>query len=510
MEDLTSLPGAALVETHLSVVVFVGDRAYKLKKPVQFSFIDLRTRVARERICHREVELNRRLAPDVYEGVADVLGPDGEVCDHLVVMRRMPTGARLSTLVADGDPAVPGALVDLARVLAGFHRAADRSAAIDGAGERDTLIGLWRANAAEMHRFDGTVFPAGSSGDALRLAETYLLGRDALLARRRSEACICDGHGDLMADDVFVLPDGPRVLDCIEFDDGLRYGDVAADIAFLAMDLERLGARDLADRFVRAYEKAANAPVPRSLLHLYIAYRAQVRAKVTALRAEQEQAAGGDDAADVDLARRLLDLCHRHLEAATVRLVLVGGSPGTGKSTVARGIGERLGATVLRSDVVRKQRAGLSETTSAAASFGDGIYTNAATDETYDALVERAAELLALGESVVLDASFSSARHRDVARRLADRCHATLTELCCVLDPAEAARRISRRAAAGGDASDAGPEVAAQLAAHADPWPEAMELPTDGPVRNVTNRAVAVVSVRADHEDGHGGVEDDP
>jgi aminoglycoside phosphotransferase family enzyme/predicted kinase len=486
--------GATLVETHLSVVVFVGDRAYKLKKPVRFPFIDLRTRAAREALCHREVELNRRLAPDVYEGVADVVGPDGEVCDHLVVMRRMPAESRLATLVAAGDHRVPSALVALAGVLAEFHRTAERSAVIDAAGDAEVLRDRWRENAIELRRFDGTVFPAGLSDEVREQAEVWIAGRGALLARRRREGWICDGHGDLLADDVFVLPDGPRVLDCIEFDDGLRHGDVVGDVAFLAMDLERLGAPEQAALFIRAYEDASGTPLPPSLLHLSIAYRAQVRAKVTALRAEQEQADGGDAREAVELAGRLLELCRRHVDAATVRLVLVGGAPGTGKSTVAHMLGERLGWSVLRSDVVRKERSGIAATTSAAATFGQGLYTAAATDATYATMMDQAAERLGMGESVVLDASFTAAEHRDAARRLAHTAGARLVELCCILDPVEAARRMAQRAAIGGDASDADADIAARLAARADPWPEALAVATDGPPDAVAAPVVAAVT----------------
>jgi predicted kinase len=260
------------------------------------------------------------------------------------------------------------------------------------------------------------------------------------------------------------------------------------------MDLERLGAPGLADRFVTAYEAASETAIPRSLLHLYVAYRAQVRAMVTALRAEQEQAAGADaTAASVD-ARRLLELCDRHLREATVRLVLVGGLPGTGKSTVARDLAEHFGWTVLRSDVVRKQRAGLPETEPAAAGFGEGIYGRASTDDTYRAMLAQASGLLGEGETVVLDASFTAGRHRGEARRVAAAASADLVEVRCDLDPVEAARRIADRRRRGGDASDADAGIAAQLAAAADPWPQADVLPTDGSPAQVAARAADLVA----------------
>ena len=173
------------------------------------------------------------------------------------------------------------------------------------------------------------------------------------------------------------------MLDCLEFDDALRLDDVLADVAFLAMDLERLGRSDLAERFLAAYRAASGDTWPASLAHHHIAYRAQVRAKVSAIRAEQ----GVRDAAEK--AQALLRLALAHLQAGRVRLVLVGGLPGTGKSTVARGIGEVSGAVVLRSDVVRKELAGLAPEQPAGAGYEHGIYTPAATAAVYPELLRR-------------------------------------------------------------------------------------------------------------------------
>ena len=139
----------AIHETHVSIVFLVGDHAAKLKKPVQFPFVDLSTRAARERICHREVELNRRIAPDVYLGVFDIVGPDGAPCDHLVMMRRMPDDRRLSTLV-HGDAVPPGAIRDLAHLLATFHLRAVTSDAIALAASRDAVARRWELGFTEI------------------------------------------------------------------------------------------------------------------------------------------------------------------------------------------------------------------------------------------------------------------------------------------------------------------------------------------------------------------------
>ena len=470
---MTETP-AAVAETHAGVVFFVGDRAYKMKKPVDLGFLDFSTREARERACHREVELNRRLAPDVYLGVADVHAPTGEVAEHLVVMRRMPVERRLSTLVTSGVP-VEGEVRRVAAVLADFHARAERSAAADRCADRDALARRWADNTAGFAPYAGDVVDAGEVAAVDALAARYLAGRRPLVDSRIVGGRAVDGHGDLLADDIFCLDDGPRILDCLEFDDDLRYEDVLADAAFLAMDLERLGRPDLGALFLETYRQHSGDRWPAAHAHHHIAYRAQVRAKVAAIRA------GQGDAASVDAARALLGICRRHLEAARVRLVLVGGLPGTGKSTLSAGLGESLGATVVRTDAVRKELLGIDPARSASAAFGEGAYDPATTAATYREVLRRAAHALSMGESVVLDASWTDATWRAEARQVAEATSSDLVELRCVAPTEVAAARLRARAERGGDPSDADASVAAAMAAVADPWPEAVEVRTVGP-----------------------------
>jgi aminoglycoside phosphotransferase family enzyme/predicted kinase len=477
---------AAIAETHSSVVVFLGDRAYKVKKRVDLGFLDYRTRRAREEACHREVALNRRLAPDVYLGVADVIGTGGQPCDHLIVMRRMPAERRLATLVRNGED-VDDHLWHLAHLLAAFHARAERGAAADAAAGRDALAGRWEHNTAEMLALPGSCLDPGAVRAVDRRAQRYLAGRERLFRARVAQGRACDGHGDLLAEDIFLLDDGPRVLDCIEFDTRLRLDDTLADVAFLAMDLERLGRPDLAERFLDAYREHADDNWPASLAHHHVAYRAQVRAKVAAIRATQ-----GGEGAEIE-ARELLALAHRHLEAGAVRLVVVGGSPGTGKTTLAAALADALGATAVHSDEIRKELSGLRPDESGAAGFGQGIYRPEATAETYREMLRRAQVALAHGESVVLDASFTAGDGRRRARAIAVATASDLVELRCTAPPVVAAARVRQRLAAGGDASDATPAIAAARAAAADPWPEASAVDTTGDHRRTLRDALAIV-----------------
>lgn len=480
-----------LVETHISLLFFVGDLVYKLKKPVRFPFVDQRTREARERLCHREVELNSRLAPDCYLGVASLVGPDGEPWDHLVLMRRMPEERRMSALVLAGDPRAAGVLDDLASLLAGLHRTADRSPLIDACATRSAVQARWEEIFEEVEPSVGTVLDAQDVDQVRRLAEQYLAGREPLFARRIERGAICDGHGDLMADDIFCLDDGPRVLDCIEFDETYRYVDVANDVAFLVMDLERLGAPELGERFVDAYEKCAGQALPRSLVDFYVAYRAMVRSMVGCLRTTQ--LSGEEAEAGTARSRDLLELCHRHLRRAVPWLVAVGGLPGTGKSTVAQSLSDVLGAELIRSDVVRKEMVGIDPTTATAGGYQEGLYQPEMTGAVYAAMIERAEATLGMGQSVVVDASFSKVGQRAAVREAASRSAAGVVELRCVLDRATADHRMEARAATGGDASDATTGVAAAMAEAFEAWAEAVEISTSGTPEKTAALAMAAL-----------------
>lgn len=488
MSPDTPAPGAfaSVRETHVGVVFLVGGLAYKLKKPIRTAFLDFTTRQRRLDVCRREVELNRRLAPDVYLGVADVTGPNGLPCEHLVVMRRMPESRRLATLLAESGTVPTEPIRQLARMLASFHAGAHRSAEITVEGGRDAVRARWTNNFQELQRFSGTVLDAASLAQLQSWALQFLDGREPLFAARQRAGRIVDGHGDLLTGDIFCLDDGPRVLDCLEFDDRLRYLDGLDDAAFLAMDLEYRGSTDPATQFLDWYAEFAADPAPPALRHHYIAYRALVRAKVACLRGEQGDALTREQATDE--ARRYAEIAARHLRAARVRLVLVGGSPGTGKSTVSDAVAGTLGMVLLSSDRLRKELHGLApHDPSGRAAYDEGMYAPAATERTYTELLARAASCLAQGESVVLDASWTRAAHRTAAADLAGHAHAELVELRCVAPPEVVLARLRERT---GSVSDADETIGCALAADANPWPHATSVPTGGPVDEALQQAL--------------------
>jgi len=216
-------PWSAVAETASAAVFFVGDRACKLKKPVNLGFLDYSTAQARAAACAREVELNRRFAPDVYLDVAEVSSPDGRTCDHLVIMRRLAAARRLSALVSSRTP-VAEPLEQVARIVAAYHACAPRGPQISEQGSRDAVRRRWTDNIKQVKQL---VRPSTADEplswtaieETEQLADRFLAGRARLFDARIRADRIVDGHGDLLADDIFCLDDGPRILDCLDFDD---------------------------------------------------------------------------------------------------------------------------------------------------------------------------------------------------------------------------------------------------------------------------------------------------
>jgi aminoglycoside phosphotransferase family enzyme/predicted kinase len=365
-------------QTHISWLFLTERFVYKLKKPVDFGFLDLTTLASRKRFCDEEMRLNRRLTPEVYLGVVEVkahegrirLGGPGTTIDYAVQMRRLPEDRMLPTLLAEGRVTV------------------------------DTMRRLARAE----H--------------------------------------VC-------------LTEPIAIFDCIEFNHRFRYGDVAADVAFLAMDLEERGFPDLARTFVRAYGAYAEDAELPSVLDFYQCYRAFVRAKVACFRLDDPTVPAAEKRQAARAAARYLELAASY--ATRLRrpwLLLCCGLMGSGKSVLAGALAERAGLHVLSSDVIRKASAGVRPTTPIHMMYGEGLYAPERTETAYRQMFEQAESLLAGEHSVVLDASFIRQRHRLQARQLAARVGAEFCVVECWCPEEELRRRLEARVARGDSVSD--------------------------------------------------------
>lgn len=470
-------------ETHTGVVVLAGDRAYKAKKPVLTDFVDFRTTEQREHACRREVELNRRLSPEAYLGVAHLSDPAGGAAEPIVVMRRYRDQDRLAFLLSHKTSGECERLLDtIAAVLTHFHDGAERSPLISAQGEAGAVDQRWRANLRELHQF--TAIP-GVAQEVIarieRLAAEYIAGRGHLFASRIDEDSIVDGHGDLLADDIFFVDGHPALLDCLEFDDQLRHLDRIDDAAFLAMDLEVLGRKDLGDHFLASYVALTGDTAPSSLRHFYVAYRAGVRAKVDCVRFGQGRPESADDAA------RHLAIAAEHLAAGAVRLALIGGNPGSGKSTVARGLAEQVGAQVISTDDVRRELRESGAISGSPGVLDSGLYSPDNVAAVYETVLRRARIHLSEGHSVILDGTWQDPGLRAQAHRMAGETRSRMVEIICAVPVETTVGRIEHRAPGN---SDATPDIAAALAARRDAWESAYRMDTSQPLETSVAQAV--------------------
>jgi hypothetical protein len=495
-----------LVQTHISWVFIAGSRVYKVKKPVDFGFLDFSTLRRRAQACRREVVLNRRLAPGLYLGVVPIfarrspgtgmtpapareysLSPPGRVVEYAVAMRRLPRERLLTTLLAR-RAAGPADLRRVARRIAAFHAVAAPAA------PRWRRVGELAAHLRENFRqtvpFLGRTVSGGDYLVVWDYNRDFLQRRRALLEKRAREGRIRDGHGDLHAEHLLLRRDGVLAYDCLEFSDRLRQCDVAADIAFLYMDLLHHRRPDLAAALMGEYLRRTGDWEVRLLVPFYACYRAVVREKVESLRladpgisASSKRGAARRAAGYFRLASQLAR------RDARPRLIVVGGLPGSGKSTVAGALAERIGADCLSSDVLRKELAGAEPGARLPAAVGAGIYSAAMSALTYRELLVQAERQLRSGRSVVLDATFGRAAARRAAAALARAVGGMFVAAECRCPARLARERLAARARPGyAGPSDAGWEVYRSLRRTFEPWPDAVPADTARPLEDCLAR----------------------
>ena len=468
-------------ETHGSWVFLAGPYVYKLKKDIDLGFFDYSTPEKRRYYCEQEVCLNRRLARGIYLGVLAVREIDGQLClsslaeregrglDFVVQMKRLPEALLLSERLKSQAP-TEDEIRGLVDVLAAFYKNSERGPEIDRYGSPEVIRHNVVENFDQTERFVGSLFPKARFHAICSAQLSFLSLQEKRFGRRVEEGWIRDGHGDLRAEHVAFVPE-PVVIDCIEFASRLRYGDVASDLAFLKMDLDFLGAPKLAERLVQLYGDVSGDRDLHRVLDFYISYRAYVRAKVDAIKLHQTGRDSRERTVLEHRAKRYFELAYYHtLKFHKPQCILIGGLSGTGKSTLAHKLSACLGAPVLRSDEIRKALAGTSADHGGSYRFGSGMYSEEFTRQTYLAMRSRASELLGEGSTVILDATFSLPKQRDLFVELSHDAGVKLIQFECRTRAEVAAQRMSRREQEGLDVSDATPAIQdAQQAAYTPP-----------------------------------------
>ncbi|KAJ0397520.1 hypothetical protein P43SY_005646 [Pythium insidiosum] len=485
--DPTPVP---IVHTHLSMVALLPRVVVKVKKEVNFGFVDFSTLYKRFQACFAEVQLNQRLAPRVYYGVAPVVmhrdtrritvrvtdywtpeknqrpeywlnDTDGEIIEWAVVMKRLSDEHTLLHRVEQGTLTRP-VLARLAEELVAFHRDARRSARIDAFGREDVIRRNIDENFAQTQSHVGETVSSNVYDRVQRLTYAQLQALSATIASRVENGYICDSHGDLRLEHVYLVDvdddadeedadsttkderlkrsalatieplarqtaptDRFVILDCIEFNEQFRFGDPLSDVAFLVMDLWRVGRPDLARALAHQYLLQAKQDTPENarLLTFYAAYRAVVRAKVSGFRVMDPSLDAEHRESERQRARCywLVALSLLSPPGERPSLLMVAGLPASGKSTLACMIAEdQAGVHWLRADEIRKELAaqdrapaeGTESNRPSDDGFEDGLYSPEMTRRTYDEILIRSVNFLRVGERVVVDATFRSTEER--------------------------------------------------------------------------------------------------
>lgn len=459
-----ALPGSAgkpveVIQTHISVVFLTAERAYKLKKPVDFGFLDFSTPEKRARACRDEFRLNCRMAAEWYLGLAPVwFREDGTIDvgdpspnpapahELMVVMRRFPEGRMMDRLLAKGE--VGAMHVErLARIVAAFHRDAARGPEIERHGTREAAGGLALENFDQTRGFCGSLFDEETHAIMRRRVAAFLETRERIFARRIAEGRVREGHGDLHSPNVCLVGDDPVVYDCIEFSAKYRSLDVASEVAFLAMDLEYRDHSELARVFIDAYVDESEDPALRALLPFYLSYRAMVRAKIAALTWAASEVDADTRARAETEARTLFAMAERYSHGLVPpALVMIGGPTGAGRHTIGAVIERAAGLTVIEAAKVREALSSAAVDESHREAAREAAYSEAMTTATHQALSRQVRERLAAGETALVVANFFEREHREALLEAARSAGLPALYVEVHASDEEIAARLGRRA----------------------------------------------------------------
>jgi aminoglycoside phosphotransferase family enzyme/predicted kinase len=464
-----------VIETHISWVLLTGQYAYKIKKPVNFGFLDFSTLEKRRFCCNEELRLNRRLAANLYLEVVPITGtPDhpqingtGNAIEYAVKMIRFPSGQLLSKHAGCGRLSTDQ-IDQLADLVAGFHEAIEQTDENSPYGDSANIHHWFVEN------FDHIRPLLVDDGQKQQLQKIQQWGDDEwrnladLMRRRRQQGYVRECHGDLHLGNMTLINGKVTLFDCIEFNPLLRWIDVASEVAFLFIDLLHFGYERYAYRFLNRYLQHTGDYQGLALLRYYSVYRALVRAKVALLRMAQQH----DDAV-VKQARceyaAFADLAERFIKQCQTVLIITHGYSGSGKSTLASQLAEHIGAFQIRSDIERKRLFGYRANAQTESGIDSGVYTQEASLKTYRHLEELAKAVLEAGFPFIVDAAFLKIGQREPFRQLATDCGVPFSIIDFQASDDELSRRIKQRQ---NDASEATVAVLHQQQQSAQPLSE--------------------------------------
>jgi aminoglycoside phosphotransferase family enzyme/gluconate kinase len=415
-----------MIETHISYVLLLDDFAYKIKKPVNLGFLDFSTLEKRHYYSEKELSLNRRLAPDLYFDVVAItgdiqhpeIGGNGPVLEYAVRMRRFPENGLLSQHV---DRLTPELVDGLAHKVAEFHAGIDQIEAENLYGSPEQVYHPMQENFDMIRKLEHEpeiLTQLNRLEQWARQACTRLTGS---IAARKADGFVRECHGDMHLGNITLINEETVIFDGIEFSDELRWIDVISEISFLVMDLEKRGRPELAQRFLNSYLERTGDYDGLELLPFYKTYRALVRAKIAAIRLGQDDVTDGDRSELEQDLHDYINLAESFILPGRPALVITHGVSGSGKSFASKLLAMWLPAVHVRSDVERKRLAGLQADDASESETDKGIYSEEATWNTYQRLLDLAEDLISFGFVAVVDATFLKREQRQLFAEMSDR-----------------------------------------------------------------------------------------
>ena len=421
-----------LIETHISWVVLTGDFVYKIKKPVDFGFLDFSTLAKRKEFCEQEFQLNRRLAPDIYLSVVLITGStdkpvissmvddgdDDKAFEYAVKMKQFPQTSQLDNMLAAGYLTVEHVDV-LAHMVADFHKRTAVASNRDSHGNKDKVYQPVIENFVLINESLKTDLYDSKLIKLKQWSLTEFTKQESVFEQRKKDGFVRECHGDMHLRNLAWINDKPVAFDCIEFNPDLRWIDVISEIAFLVMDLQDRKQQHLANRFLNKYLEITGDYTGLKVLPFYLCYRAMVRAKVDAIRIGQLDQDSELFQDEFKAFESYLHLAISYTKTPKPELLIMRGLSASGKSTVSQQLLEKLGAIRIRSDVERKRLYAREFSDKTASDIDKGIYTAQASEQTYAKLLELASEIITSGFSVIIDAAFLQHHQRIPFQNLA-------------------------------------------------------------------------------------------
>jgi len=434
-----------IIQTHISFIALTGKYAYKIKKQVNYGFLDFSTIEKRKYYCEEEMRLNRRLCPDIYLDVIPItkknsileLNGDGEIVDYVLKMKEFPQQKIMTNLLKQGK-INKEKIENICNILVKFYNSEGHSKEIDRYGALKAIKRNICENFEQTESMIDITIPKGTYENIKIMSNKFFKEKKDLFKKRIKHKYIKNCHGDLHSGNIVVLDEKIYIFDCIEFNNRFRYCDTASDIGFLAMDLDYMNYPYLSSHIIIKYiEKSKDIGI-LEMLNFYKSYRAYVRGKVIGFKLNDSNNTNENKQDIINTTKKYFDLSEYYAQLFSLEMnikkpliFIIGGLTGTGKSTLSLKISVDYNALLINTDIIRKELAGINMFERHHDEINTGLYAPEKIDQTYEKVIEKAAYFLKNGENVVLDATFQKKKYRDMARRIAKENNAILITVQC-------------------------------------------------------------------------------